>query len=90
MTKEDFIKTGMDEISHLNDRRFLVALGGMAGIIYLCTRSNGACALEMFGAACVGILALGTVATLTIRPERLTAKDVQAPEAASASVEVKQ
>ena len=90
MDRDSLIQQGISEISHLNDRRFIVALAGIGGIIYLGTRPAGNCELAMFSMACVGILALGTVATLTIRPERLTAKDVQASEAASASIEVKQ
>lgn len=88
MDKETLIQQGIDEISHLNDRRFLVALAGMAGMVYLGTRPTSSCELEMFAMACIGILTLGTVVTLTIRPERSQGKDV--PEPASAVSEVKQ
>lgn len=72
MGKEELIGRAIDEVSHMNDRRFITYLAGICGVLYAATRPTVTLADDIKLWVILGIVSMTaiTVIGLSWRPER--------------------
>lgn len=88
MGREELLNKAMDEVSQMNDRRFLAFCVGCVALLYAVTRQEAILpqVLKVQVMVAIGAMTCVTVLALTLRPERnpvIKAKEEpQAPQEA--------